>query len=96
MKTDIQKKIAQDFGGDAPAALSLLQAFCEGIDQPAGDRLLRAMVFLARGRLEKLEQAVGLARIDDRDVLWQAEYDGGMERCFDFSRPFEEFDRPER
>jgi hypothetical protein len=90
MKTDIYQKIEIDFGDDLKLAIEhieILDARSKGL---VGDRLLRAMVFLAKGNIERFKQVIELGRTDYRDVLWQAEYDCGEEQLHDFNKTFHE------
>jgi hypothetical protein len=90
MKTDIYQKIERDFGGDLNLAIEqieILDACSKGL---IGDRMLRAMVFLSNGNIERFKQVIELGRTDYRDVLWQAEYDCGEEQLYDFNKTFHE------
>ena len=90
MKTDIYQKIELDFGADLKSAIEqveILDARSKGL---VGDRMLRAMVFLAKGNIERFKQVIELGRTDYRDVLWQAEYDCGEEQLYDFNKTFHE------
>jgi len=90
MKTDIYQKIERDFGDDLKLAIEqveILDARTKGL---IGNRLLRAMVFLSKGNIDRFKQVIELGRIDYRDVLWQAEYDCGEEQLYDFNKTFHE------
>jgi hypothetical protein len=90
MKTDIYQKIERDFGDDLKLAIEqieILDARSKGL---VGERMLRAMVFLAKGSIEHFKQVIELGRTDFRDVLWQAEYDCGEEQLYDFNKTFHE------
>ena len=90
MKTDIYQKIERDFGNDLKLVIEqveILDARSKGL---IGDRMLRAMVFLAKGNIDRLKQVIQLGRTDYRDVLWQAEYDCGEEQIYDFNKTFHE------
>jgi hypothetical protein len=90
MKTDIYQKIELDFKADKDLVLEeidILDAQTKGL---IGDRILRAMVFLAKGNYDLFKQIVELARTDYRDVLWQAEYDCTEEHKRDFNKTFHE------
>ena len=90
MKTDIYQKIEKDFGSDLKQAIeqiNILDARSKGL---VSDRMLRAMVFLAKGNIERFKQVIELGRTDYRDVLWQAEYDCGEEQIYDFNKTFHE------
>ena len=90
MKTDIYQKVEKDFGPEAKLAIEqieILDARSKGL---VSDRMLRAMVFLAKGDIERFKQVIELGRTDYRDVLWQAEYDCGEEQLYDFKKTFHE------
>ncbi len=90
MKTDIYQKIELDFGDGLKLAIEkieILDARSKGL---VGDRMLRAMVFLAKGNIERFKQIIELGRTDYRHVLWQAEYDCGEEQLYDFNKTFHE------
>ncbi len=90
MKTDIYQKIENDFGPEAKLAveqIEILDARSKGL---VSDRMLRAMVFLAKGDIERFKQVIELGRTNYRDVLWQAEYDCGEEQLYDFNKTFHE------
>jgi len=57
------------------------------------DRILRCVLFVARGSFDELAEAVALARRDPRDLIVGAEYDGhfGAQQR-DLSSPFAEHD----
>jgi hypothetical protein len=90
MKTDIYQKIKRDFGDDLQLAIEqveILDARTKGL---IGDRMLRSMVFLSKGKIERFKQVIELGRVNYRDVLWQAEYDCGEEQLYDFNKTFHE------
>jgi hypothetical protein len=90
MQTDIYQKIEKDFGFDSKLAIEqieILDARSKGL---VSDRMLRAMVFLAKGNIERFKQVIELGRTDYRDVLWQAEYECGEEQLYDFNKTFHE------
>jgi hypothetical protein len=89
---DIIAKVQQDFSeDDAITILQMLSELQKEDPKTFFDRILRCIVFLAHGRFEEFAEAVALARIDWRDLIVIAEYDGwsGEEnRRRDFSLPF--------
>ncbi|MCK6261651.1 hypothetical protein KP803_00015 [Vibrio sp. ZSDE26] len=89
MTLDIYQKIEKDFGDDAIEvhdALKVLDAKTKGL---ISNRLIRAIIFLAKGDVEAFHQKVKLAQVDYRDVLYQAEYNyPENERVRDFSQTF--------
>jgi hypothetical protein len=90
MKTDIYQKIKKDFGDDVTRVIEqiiILDARSKGL---IDDRMLGAMIFLAKGSIDRFKLVIELGRTDYRDVLWQAEYDCGEERLYDFNKTFHE------
>ena len=90
MEIDIFQKIEKDFGTEAKVAreeLDILDAKTKGL---IDNRLLRSIIYLAEGNIEKLKMYIAMARLDWRDVLWQAEYDSPDDtmRKRDFNKTF--------
>lgn len=74
---DIIAKVRKDFSeDDMIPILQLLGEFQKEGSEYCGDRILRCIVFMAHGNFEKFARAVALARIDWRDLIVDAEYDG--------------------
>lgn len=74
---DILAKIRQDFsGGEMLPVIEMLSELQKEDEQLFCDRILRCILFVARGRFEALADAVALARRDSRDLIVGAEYDG--------------------
>jgi hypothetical protein len=88
MTPDIQKKLQDDFGNDFYAVLDEINKWDIETKSLLEDRLLRSVIYLSEGKIEKFLEQKELSRLDPRDIYWQAEYDGGEERIRDFSRPF--------
>jgi len=77
---DISAKVRQDFPEDE--AVVILQLLSELEKENRGifsDRILRCIVFSAKGRFDEFACQVALARIDWRDVIMNAEYDRDRE-----------------
>lgn len=91
MLTDIYQKIERDFADKTPlaiAALDQLDAKTKGLVSP---RLIRSIVYLAKGDVSELEKYISLAQVDWRDVLLQAEYSyPDNTRLRDFDKTFHE------
>lgn len=90
MKSDIYQKIEIDFGNDLKRALEQVESLDARSKGLISDRMLRSLVFLAKGNMERFKQVIELGRTDSRDVLWQAEYDCGEEQLYDFNKTFHE------
>lgn len=88
MKPDIQKRLKDDFGDDLHSILKEINEWDAQTKSLLDDRLLRSVIFLSKGKIESFLEIKEASRKDYRDVLWQAEYDGGEERIRDFNRPF--------
>jgi len=73
---DIIAKVRKDFPeDDGLMVLQLLSEFQKN-NPDLSERILRCIVFLAKGSFEEFARAVELARVDWRDLIVQAEYDG--------------------
>ncbi|UCD30793.1 MAG: hypothetical protein JSV38_08135, partial [Desulfobacterales bacterium] len=74
---DILGKVNRDFEApdEAALALSVLADFAEQNRKLASDRVLRCIVFVAKGDLDVLDKAIDLAKTDYRDLIVWAEYD---------------------
>jgi hypothetical protein len=88
MKTDILKKIKHDFGSKESDVSEALEALDTDLQDLFNDRIVRAIIFLAKGDMSRFAQLCALARTDPRDVLWQAEYDCGEDQLYDFNKTF--------
>lgn len=86
---DIVDRIRQDFGNQAEVALALLLD-CRKAAGPdfIGDRLVRCIVFAARGDESRLLELIELERRDFRDVIMTAEYDVLGNQLRDLNLPF--------
>jgi hypothetical protein len=87
---DILGKINRDFEtpDEAALALSVLADFVHQNQELSNDRILRCIVFVAKGDLDMLDKAIDLAKTDYRDLILWAEYDENNERVRDLSTPF--------
>ena len=74
---DVLVKIRRDFsGGEMLPMIQRLESLQGEDRQLFCDRILRCIVFVAAGRKPVAEQAIAQARIDYRDLIVWAEYDG--------------------
>ena len=87
---DLWGKVNKDFETpeEAALALSVLADFVVQNQELSSDRILRCIVFVANGDLNRLEKAMDLAKEDYRDLIVLAEYDEKNERVRDLSNPF--------
>jgi hypothetical protein len=86
---DILERLSQDFGDRAEAVASLL------LNEYPGDWLVRCILWLAKGDEQRVQQLMERARMDVRDVLWNAQEDLGGRRVRDLSVSFL-IDSPEK
>jgi hypothetical protein len=94
-KKDIIIRINSDFGNDADKALRTLNAGIDQAEYLKTDRVIRCIIFLAKGNLIDLEKYIQAATFDSRDVMLWAEYeklngDFNYKRLRDFNKTFEE------
>ncbi len=97
-KDDIITRINSDFGENASKATTLLLDAINNVDYLKTDRVIRCIIFLAKGNLTDLNKYIETATYDTRDVMLSAEYEGLKEnespkRVRDFNKTFEESSR---
>ena len=87
---DIWGKVNKDFETpeEAALALSVVADFVEQNRELSSDRIVRCLVFLADGDLDRLEEALDLAKKNHRDLLVRAEYNEKNDRVRDLTQPF--------
>ncbi len=74
MNIDIYQKIENDFSENLDQAIEqveMLDARSKGL---VSDRLLRAMVFLAKGNIGNFKNIIESGRTDSQRILREAEY----------------------
>jgi hypothetical protein len=94
-KDDIIERINTDFGESANQASTMLIDAITNVDYLKTDRVIRCIVFLAKGNLSDLNRYIERATFDTRDVMLWAEYEGIKEnevlnRIRDFNNVFAE------
>lgn len=94
-KDDIKERIQTDFGENASKATTMLIDAIKKIDYLKTDRVIRCIIFLAKGNLTDLNKYIETATFDTRDVMLWAEYEGLKEnekpkRVRDFNKTFPE------
>jgi hypothetical protein len=94
-KDDINSRIRTDFGENASRAMTLLIDAINKVDYLKTDRVIRCIIFLAKGNLTDLNKYIETATFDTRDVMLWAEYeklsgDLSYKRLRDFNKTFDE------
>jgi galactose-1-phosphate uridylyltransferase len=94
-KNDINARIHADFGENAHLATAMFINGISKADYLKTDRVVRCILFLAKGNLTELQSFIDMATFDPRDVMALAEYekkDGDFNyvRLRDFNKTFEE------
>jgi hypothetical protein len=68
-KEDIIAKIKADFGNNSDKALIILKDAINKTDYLKSDRIIRCILFLAKGNLIELNKNIETATFDTRDVM---------------------------
>lgn len=94
-KDDIIARINTDFGENRNKATRMLFDAISKVDYLKTDRVIRCIIFLAKGNLTDLNKYIETATFDTRDVMLWAEYeklngDLNFKRQRDFNNTFEE------
>ena len=94
-KDDIITRIQAEFGDDTDKAMKILIDAINKVDYLKTDRVIRCIIFLAKGNLIDLYKYIESATFDPRDVMLGAEYeklngDFNFKRLRDFNNTFEE------
>ena len=97
MSEDILGQIELDFEQEKGRAVAALNAALKENDYLRDERIVRCIIFLAKGDLQQLTQRIVDAKNDPRDVMYWAEYmnRNSLEeatRVRDFNKPFNEND----
>ncbi|WP_418501749.1 hypothetical protein [Flagellimonas sp.] len=74
-KEDIQQRIVLDFKDSAVKANELLSIAISKKEYLKTERVIRCIIFLANGDLNKLQKYIDDAIFDTRDVMLWAEYE---------------------
>ncbi len=83
--TDISRAIERQYAGEQLSARRIVAEI-----ERLGPRVVRCVIYLARGDLQRLRYYTQQALLDPRDVMHWAEHDSGSdERRRDFSNVFE-------
>ncbi|WP_018344383.1 hypothetical protein [Cytophaga aurantiaca] len=94
-KEDITARIHADFGEDFNNAFEILRSAIEKTDDLNSDRIIRCIIFLAKGNIDALHKYIKVATVDPRDIMLWAEYEASNssadhKRLRDFDKTFEE------
>ncbi len=91
MEPDIHERVMRDFATDLHAQVeSELRKMKSNLEPGRHSRIVRCVLYLAKGDVEVLRHHIKNALDDFRDVIWWAEYDAADNRLHDFNQPFEE------
>jgi hypothetical protein len=85
-KEDIIQRIKTDFNEDSDDAIEILNNAISQSDYLNTDRVIRCIVFLAQGDLNKLKDSIEKAVFDTRDVMLCAEYENLNDKNFNYKR----------
>jgi len=94
-KDDIIERVNTDFGERADEATVTLIDAISKVDYLKTERVIRCIIYLAKGNLTDLNKYIETATFDTRDVMFWAEYEGIKEnenpkRVRDFNKTFTE------
>lgn len=94
-KDDINARIQTDFGENSIRATKMLIDVIKKVDYLKTDRVIRCIIFLAKGNLKDLSKYIERATIDTRDIMLWAEYeklsgDLNYKRLRNFNNTFDE------
>ncbi len=85
LPADVVTKLEADFpNGD----LATIQGLLDDYKDNERLRVIRCIVQLAEGKIDRLRHFIGAAKSDYRDVIYWAEYDRNGQRIHDFNLPF--------
>ena len=94
-KEDIIQQIKLDFKDSADKVVEILSNAISKTDYLKTDRIIRCIIFLAKGDIDKLEKYIDNAIFDPRDVMLWAEYENpdndnfSHKRIRDFNKTFD-------
>jgi hypothetical protein len=85
LPADVVGKIAAAFPNEP---MTLVLELLDEYEGPERLRVIRCVIHLAEGNIDKLLDLIGSAKTDYRDVIYWAEYDRNDQRIRDFDQPF--------
>jgi hypothetical protein len=86
LPADVAERLRADYPNEQ---LVTLQALLGEYDGKERARVVRSVVHLAEGSIDRLLHFIGCATTDYRDVIYWAEYDLSDQRVRDFDQPFD-------
>ncbi len=82
---DILQRVASEYNDDdLETVLGLLEEY----SGPEAERVMRCVLHLSAGALDRLRENMAKTEQDYRDIIYFAEYDRDDKRVNDFTRPF--------
>lgn len=95
---DIIDRIVFDFGDSAVKATKVLEEAISKYEYLNEDRIIRCIIYLSKGKLDKLKESVNRAIEDPRDVILWAEYINlrdkkAPKRVRDFNKTFQDCEK---
>ena len=93
-KEDITQQIKLDFNDLADKVIEILKDAISKTDYLKTDRIIRCIIFLANGDIDKMKKYIDNAIFDPRDVMLWAEYEKlydtlSHKRIRDFNKTFD-------
>lgn len=86
LQVDILQRLELDFKDLADSALKILLDAVNKTDYLENDRIIRCIIFLAKGNIEKLKSNIYIAKGDPRDIMLYAEYENLDDNEFKYKR----------
>lgn len=90
MQKDIENKIKKDFGEFEPEAIEIFSYLNRRTLGLMSDRMIRSIIFLADGKVSRLNKIIEHSRSSYRDILTEAENDNNSEQIYNFKKSFYE------
>jgi len=92
---DIKDRIESDFGDRAPEVIKIFNDALAKTDYLNDSRIVRCIIFLADGDIEKIKKNIEVAIYDPRNVMFWAEYTNReqletIKRIRDFTKTFDQ------
>lgn len=85
-KEDITNRINLDFSDSAVRVIGILSVAISKSDYLKTDRIIRCIIYLSKGDIDKLKHNIEIAISDPRDVMLYAEYENLDDKDFKYKR----------